>query len=68
MGYRSIVVHINNSPLAEERIRIAARIALIEKAHLIGVASTGLMLLHPEADVGNTDVYYAQTGGDEPVA
>lgn len=61
MGYRSIIVHVNNSSRAEERIRIAARIALTEQAHLIGVAPTGLALLRPATDVAELGIYVEQT-------
>lgn len=42
MSYQSILVHVDQSRNAAERIRIAAGIALAENAHLIGVAMTGV--------------------------
>ncbi|MES2071191.1 MAG: universal stress protein [Pseudomonadota bacterium] len=42
MSYQSILVHVDQSRHAAERIRIAARIANAENAHLIGVAMTGV--------------------------
>ena len=61
MSYRSIVIHVNGSLRAEERIRIAARIAVDMDAHLIGVAPTGLALFRPDGDVGNLGFYYEET-------
>lgn len=61
MGYRSIVVHVNNSARAEQRIRIAAGIAQSERAHLIGVAPTGLAIFRPETQVSELGVYVEQT-------
>ena len=61
MSYRSIVVHVNNSSRAEERIRVAARIALAEQAHLIGVAPTGFSLLRPGMDASELGIYVEQT-------
>ncbi len=42
MSYKTILVHVDGSKRASERIRIAARIAVAENAHLIGTAVTGL--------------------------
>lgn len=42
MTYQSILVHVDQSRNATERMRIAARIAIAEHAHLIGVAMTGV--------------------------
>ncbi len=42
MSYQSILVHVDQSRNSAERIRIAARIANAENAHLIGVAMTGV--------------------------
>lgn len=39
MSYKTILVHVNESRHAEERIALAAKIALMEQAHLIGVAA-----------------------------
>ena len=48
MSYRTILVHVDDSERANERINIAARIALAENAHLIGVAMTGIStVLYP---------------------
>jgi len=42
MSYKTILVHVDQSPHAADRIRIAANIAIAENAHLIGAAMTGI--------------------------
>jgi nucleotide-binding universal stress UspA family protein len=42
MSYRTILVHVDDSRRANERIKIAANMALAEHAHLIGAAATGV--------------------------
>lgn len=42
MPYKSILVHVDDSHRALERIRIAAELALAENAHLVGATATGL--------------------------
>ncbi|MFI4938896.1 MAG: universal stress protein [Burkholderiales bacterium] len=42
MSYKTILVHVNQSRHAAERIKIAAEIAIAENAHLVGVAMTGI--------------------------
>lgn len=59
MSYRTILVHVDDSGRAGERIKIAANIALAENAHLIGVATTGISTaLYPSGiiDPGSVDV------------
>lgn len=41
MPYKTILVHVDESSHAGERIKIAAAIAMAERAHLIGTAVTG---------------------------
>ncbi|RZI40688.1 universal stress protein [Herbaspirillum sp. HC18] len=41
MSYKTILVHVDESSHASERIKIAAAIAMAESAHLIGTAVTG---------------------------
>lgn len=41
MPYKTILVHVDESSRASERIKIAAAIAMVERAHLIGTAVTG---------------------------
>ena len=42
MSYKTILVHVDQSKHAAERIRLAAAIARAENAHLIGAAMTGI--------------------------
>lgn len=42
MSFKTILVHVDESKQAAECIRIASEIALIENAHLIGAAMTGV--------------------------
>ena len=42
MSYKTILVHVDGSKRAAERVKVAARIALAENAHLIGIAITGV--------------------------
>lgn len=56
MSYRTILVHVDDSSRAKERIKIAANIALAEHAHLIGAAATGMSSARD------------QIGGIEPIA
>lgn len=41
MSYKTILVHVDESASAGERIKIAAAVAMTEQAHLIGTATTG---------------------------
>lgn len=41
MAYKTILVHVDESSRASERIKIAAAIAMTQRAHLIGTAMTG---------------------------
>jgi nucleotide-binding universal stress UspA family protein len=42
MSYKTILVHVDHSTHAPQRIRIAAELALRDNAHLTGVATTGI--------------------------
>jgi len=42
MSYKTILVHVDQSTHAAERIRLAAAIARTENAHLVGAAMTGI--------------------------
>jgi nucleotide-binding universal stress UspA family protein len=42
MSYKTILVHVDETKRARERIKIAARLAVREEAHLIGAALTGI--------------------------
>jgi nucleotide-binding universal stress UspA family protein len=41
MSYKTVLVHVDESEHASERIKLAASIAMAEHAHLIGTAMTG---------------------------
>lgn len=41
MSYKTVLVHVDESKHASERIKIAATVAMAEGAHLIGTATTG---------------------------
>lgn len=41
MSYKTVLVHVDESAHASERVKIAAAIAMAENAHLIGTAVTG---------------------------
>ena len=42
MSYKTILVHVDHSRHAPQRIRVAAEIALRDNAHLVGLAMTGV--------------------------
>ena len=42
MSYKTILVHVDDSRNANTRIELAARLAMTEQAHLIGIALTGV--------------------------
>lgn len=42
MSYKTILVHVSQSRHAPERIKLAAKIAIAENAHLIGAAATAV--------------------------
>ncbi|MDL2355439.1 MAG: universal stress protein [Pseudomonadota bacterium] len=42
MAYKTVLVHVDQSPLAAARIALAARIAAEQGAHLVGTAMTGI--------------------------
>jgi nucleotide-binding universal stress UspA family protein len=45
MSYKTIVVHVDQSRHAEGRIRVAAALAVRQRAHLVGAAMTGISRL-----------------------
>lgn len=42
MSYKTVLVHVDESRHAEQRIRVAAEIATLQGAHLVGAATTGV--------------------------
>jgi nucleotide-binding universal stress UspA family protein len=58
MSYKTVLVHLDDHKRAEERLRIAADIAVTENAHLIGAAMTGVSkFLHQNAVLNSKDPY-----------
>ena len=51
MSYKTILVHADTSPHAEQRIEAAAKLAVAENAHLVGAAMNGISR-YVYADVG----------------
>lgn len=51
MSYKTILVHVDASKHAAQRIRIAARLAHAQEAHLVGAAMTGIAKLTYEAGI-----------------
>jgi hypothetical protein len=39
MSYKTILVHVSTSKRSQDRIQLAAKLAIAENAHLIGLAS-----------------------------
>lgn len=54
MSYKTILVHLDDSQRAAERLKIAAGIAADENAHLIGAAMTGISKLLAHGSVLNS--------------
>lgn len=42
MGYKTILVHVDDSKHARKRIEYAAKLAALENSHLVGIAITGV--------------------------
>lgn len=42
MGYKTILVHVDGSPHALERMRVAADLAALADGHIVGAAMTGI--------------------------
>jgi nucleotide-binding universal stress UspA family protein len=56
MSYKTVLVHLDESKRTEERIRIAAQIAMNEDAHLVGVAMTGVSrFIYQSAHIADSD-------------
>ncbi len=60
MSYRTILVHVDGSGRAQERINIAAQLALTNQGHLIGAAMTGMSrALYPSGILDTTAIDFA---------
>jgi len=42
MDYKTILVHVDDTPETPDRVAFAARLALAQEAHLVGMAQTGI--------------------------
>jgi nucleotide-binding universal stress UspA family protein len=61
MSYKTILVHVDDSKHVDLRIEAAANIAVTEKAHLIGVAMTGIPnIIFDPTELGPADPALAQ--------
>lgn len=60
MPYKTIVVHVEQSPHLEARVRLAADIALAEGAHLVGACMTGVAKVVYESMVAEPDSTYTE--------
>lgn len=56
MSYKTILVHVDKDPRSAVRIRIAAELAMVDEAHLVGVATTGVSrFLYQSEMIGGND-------------
>lgn len=56
MSYRTILVHVDDSRHAAERIKIAADLAMKDNAHVIGAATTGISDLVYPGGIGTSGI------------
>ncbi|NEX61156.1 universal stress protein [Noviherbaspirillum galbum] len=62
MTYKTVLVHVDPSPHASCRMRLAADIAARHGAHLVGAAMTGISrFAYPVAAAGHADPYLVET-------
>ena len=60
MGYKTILVHVDASERTNERIEIAARLAIGCNAHLIGAAASGVSgLMYLPSAIGENNMQLA---------
>ncbi len=64
MSYKTILVHVDNSDRALERIRIAIELAQTFEAHLVGVATVGMIALSNTYGLDGTPSYMAEAMDD----
>lgn len=60
MTYKSILVHVDTSPVCRQRVALAIELAKSHQAHLIGIAPTGVLYLPFGAGGDVTGLYYEQ--------
>ena len=64
MSYKTILVHVDNSERALERFRIAIELAKTFDAHLVGVATVGMIALSNTYGLDGTPAYMAEAMTD----
>ncbi len=64
MSYKTILVHVDNSERALERIRIAIELAQTHDAHLVGLATVGVIALSNIYGLDGTPAYMAEAMAD----
>ncbi len=64
MSYKTILVHVDNSDRALERIRIAIELAQTFDAHLVGLATVGMIALANTYGLDGTPSYMAEAMDD----
>ncbi len=64
MSYKTILVHVDNSERALERIRIAIELAQTHDAHLVGLATVGMIALLNTYGLDGTPAYMAEAMAD----
>ena len=64
MTYKTILVHVDNSERALERIRIAIELAQTHDAHLVGLATVGMIALSNTYGLDGTPAYMAEALAD----
>ena len=64
MSYKTILVHVDSSERALERIRIAIELAQTFDAHLVGVATVGMIALANTYGLDGTPAYMAEVMTD----
>jgi nucleotide-binding universal stress UspA family protein len=55
MPYKTILVHLDESTRVQERIRIAANIAIADNAHLVGASMIGISTISYQSNVAERD-------------
>ncbi len=56
MSYKTILVHVDDTSRSQERIRLAAEMAMREEAHLLGVADTGVSrFIYQDGNINGVD-------------
>jgi nucleotide-binding universal stress UspA family protein len=64
MFYRTLLVHVDESRHLEKRVEVAAKLAVRDNAHLIGVAATGISHLLQHTAAASHDSGDSAANGD----